>query len=316
MTILLPLLAAAATTFPAAPPPVSGFHERPSYRTNDPSRPTVCLIHGANSTSGSFVYLVPLLEAEGVGVVLHDYPFERPLVESYARFVKDWKAFRDRTGDTRPWTVLTHSMGGLLARDYVEGPDYRGDVSDLILIAPPNRGSPLAGSQTLLQILEKSLTARAGREIDWGDDLGAVATDLSPGSAYLKRLAARPRREGVRYHILAGTAGFLSRDDRRTIQGRLDLTTRGSAVLGGLARLAAGPMTAGLDALTDGTGDGVVPLSSARLEGVDDVVEVPANHVELIRGPLLFPDDGPVACWPQVKAWLPRPVEDGDKPSP
>jgi hypothetical protein len=46
------------------------------------------------------------------------------------------------------------------------------------------------------------------------------------------------------------------------------------------------------------------------------VVEVPANHVELIRGPLLFPDDGPVACWPQVKAWLPRPVEDGDKPSP
>jgi pimeloyl-ACP methyl ester carboxylesterase len=273
-----------------------------------------------NSSSGSFEYLVPLIEAEGYGVVLHDYPFDRPVSESSARFLKDWTAFRDRTGDTRPWIILTHSMGGLLARDYVEGDDYRGDVSDLILIAPPNRGSPLAGSQTLLQIVERNLRTPAGRPVDWGDDLGAVAADLTPGSAYLKRTAARPRREGVRYHLLVGTTGFLSREDRKTIEGRIALTTRGNAILGGLARLAAGPMSAGLDALTDGTGDGVVPLTSARLEGVDDTIEMPANHVELIRGPLFFPDDGPVACWPQVKTWLtksrtrPGPDAEGKKP--
>ena len=31
-----------------------------------------------------------------------------------------------------------------------------------------------------------------------------------PGSAFLRRLNALPRRAGVRYHILAGDVGFLA----------------------------------------------------------------------------------------------------------
>jgi hypothetical protein len=71
-----------------------------------------------------------------------------------------------------------------------------------------------------------------------------------------------------------------------------------------MARLATGGMGAQLDELTDGTGDGAVALRSTRLAGVEEPVVLHANHVELIRGPLLYPAPGPVACMPQLLEWL------------
>ena len=59
-----------------------------------------------------------------------------------------------------------------------------------------------------------------------------------------------------------------------------------------------------LDELTDGTGDGCVSVERTRLDGVADHVTIHANHAELIRAPLLFPDPGPVACMPYVLRWL------------
>ena len=59
-----------------------------------------------------------------------------------------------------------------------------------------------------------------------------------------------------------------------------------------------------LDELTDGKGDGCIAVERTRLEGVADHVTIHANHVELVRGPLLYPDPGPVACMPVVLKWL------------
>ena len=39
-------------------------------------------------------------------------------------------------------------------------------------------------------------------------------------------------------------------------------------------------------------------VTRTRLHGVKDHVVIHANHAELIRAPLLFPDPGPVACMP------------------
>ena len=38
--------------------------------------------------------------------------------------------------------------------------------------------------------------------------------------------------------------------------------------------------------------------------GVSDHVVIHANHAELIRAPLLYPDPGPVACMPYILRWL------------
>ncbi len=137
-----------------------GMRAMSSYRPNDPSRPTVCLVHGMNSSSGSFVYMIPLLEAAGYGVVVYDFPFNRDLDITAPAFVRDWKVFRQNAGETQPWAILTHSMGALLARFYVEGETgYEEDVSSLLLIAPPNHGSAVAGAQTVLQLVQNVQSA-------------------------------------------------------------------------------------------------------------------------------------------------------------
>ncbi len=284
-----------------------GMRARESYRPGDPGRPTVCLVHGLNSNSGSFVHMVPLLEEAGFGVVVYDFPDNRDLDVTAPEFARDWAAFRRRAGERRPWAIVAHSMGGLIARHYVEGPGFAGDVTDLILIGPPNRGASVAKLQSVLQLVEGARAVKsrhAGALAILGDGLGESADDMLPESPFLKALNARPRRDGVRYHILAGSSGFVSAAARRDIESRLGLATRAGGPLGRLARLAAGDLPSQLDEICEGTGDGCVSVASTRLEGVRDHVVIPANHVELIRGPALYPDPGPVACMPLVLDWL------------
>ena len=43
-----------------------GMHALKSFRANDPTRPTVCLIHGLNSSSAGFVHVVPVARSGGI----------------------------------------------------------------------------------------------------------------------------------------------------------------------------------------------------------------------------------------------------------
>ncbi|WP_435017372.1 esterase/lipase family protein [Tundrisphaera sp. TA3] len=281
-----------------------GMHPRPSYRPDDPARPTVCLIHGLNSTSGVFAHFFKPLEDAGYGIVNYDFPYNRDLDETSEAFARDWAAFRRERGDRRPWGIVAHSMGSLLARSYVEGDAYEGDVASLILIAPPNHGSALAQGQTLLQMTQGLRSVQGSRPTDplavLGDGLGAAADDMMPGSAYLGRLNRRPRRGGIRYHIVAGDVGYLSASARRQIDARAS----GGGLLGGIGRMALAGTSGALEAITDGRGDGCVSVASTRLPGVADHRVMHANHLELIRAPLLFPDPGPVMTMPDILRWL------------
>jgi len=280
-----------------------GLHALASYRPNDPARPTIVLVHGINSSSGSFVHMIEPLQEAGFGLLAYDYPFNRDLAESVTQFSEDWKQFRRASGDRRPWAILTHSMGALIARGYVEGDGYAGDVGDLVLIGPPNRGAAVAKAQTLLQFIEGLQSVKGGQAnalAGLSEGLGQAADDLTPRSAFLKALNARPRREGVRYHILAGSAGFLSKAARARVEAEYAAVSRASGFLGGLARVVLRDLDAQLDELTDGLGDGCVSVASTRLDGVTDYQILHVNHVELIRAPLLFPDPGPVAGMPFV----------------
>src|SRR6202023_129455 len=80
-----------------------------------------------------------------------------------------------------------------------------------------------------------------------GDGLGAAADDMTPGSAYLNSLNAHKRREGVRYHTLAGDSGYLNAQARRQIEAR----STGRGVLGGIGRLVTSNVSSQLDEITD-----------------------------------------------------------------
>src|SRR4029077_20566107 len=122
-----------------------GMRALPPVRPNAPTRPTVCLVHGLNSSSGGFVHMIPWLEEAGYGIVIYDYPFNRRIEESCVGFTHDWAAFRRKAQERLSWSIVAHSMGALLARSLVEDDaTWARDVSSLILIAPVNQGSHLA----------------------------------------------------------------------------------------------------------------------------------------------------------------------------
>jgi pimeloyl-ACP methyl ester carboxylesterase len=245
--------------------------------------------------------------------VVFDFPFNRSLAESCRRFSSDLRAFRREWGEDRPWSVVAHSMGALVVRDHVEGEAFDHEVSSLLMVAPVNQGSSLAQTQTILQLLHGLQAVGGPRPTSdalahLGDGLGEAARDMTPGSDFLKRLNARPRRAGVAYHIVAGDVGLINAATRRQIETQVTAAQRQGGVLGGLVRIATGgDISDRLDEVSDGTGDGCVAVARTRLDGVNDHVTVHANHAELIRAPLLFSDDGPVACLPHLLRWLPRP---------
>jgi pimeloyl-ACP methyl ester carboxylesterase len=281
-----------------------GMHALKSYRPNDPGKPTICLVHGLNSSSEVFVHMIGPLEQAGFGIVVYDYPYNRDLDASALAFSTDWVAFRRRQRETRPWAIVAHSMGALLARSYVEAdPEYAGDVSSLIMVGPVNQGSGIANAQTLLQLVQnlQALNGEKTRALSQlSDGLGAAADDMMPGSTFLKTLNAHPRRKGVRYHTLAGDAGFLTPASRRQLETQLTGVGLARGVLGSLARRAADDLKSRLDEITEGRGDGCVSVAGTRLDGVSDHQIIHANHLELIRAPLLYPDPGPVVSMPFI----------------
>jgi len=289
-----------------------GMHALKSYQPNDPSKPTICLVHGVNSSSYGFVHMIPWLENAGYGIVVYDFPYNRSLEESCRVFARDWLTFRRERGEKQAWSIVGHSMGTLLARDYVEGESHGRDVDALIMVAPVNQGSHLARTQTVLQLF-KGLEALNGKRpsdalAHLGDGLGEAASDMVPGSRFLKTLNGRGRREGVAYHIIAGDSGILPVAARKQIEDQANLARSQSGMFGVLARKTIGDdLSDRLDEVTDGTGDGCVSVSRTKLAGAPEPVVLHANHAELIRAPLLFKDPGPVACMSYLLKWLPAP---------
>ncbi len=282
-----------------------GMRARPSFQPNNPDRPTICLIHGLNSTSNVFVHMIKPLEDAGFGIVLYDYPYNHDLDETVQSFQRDWLAFRQKTGERSAWSVVAHSMGGLLIRSYIENSDRPRprDVDDVVLIAPPNQGSAIAKAQTILHYLDKLKAVNGLRRdvlFQLSETLGAAAIDLTPGSRFLTRLNSNRRAADVDYHILAGDSGFVSIDSRRKIESRIETLAQSAGILRVLTLVATSEVRAWLDVVTETYGDGCVSLAGAKLEGVDDFVVLHANHVELIRAPLFFPEPGPVVTLPYI----------------
>lgn len=286
-----------------------GMRSLASYRPNDPARPTVCLVHGLNSSSGGYVHLIPLLEQAGYGVVVYDYAFNQRLDDSCAQFRRDWPAWRQAAGETRPWAILAHSMGALVARSYVERAEHpEREVASLMMIAPVNQGANVARVQPLFQTVSSLFAINSKRTsqalAQLSDGIGQAADDLLPGSAFLARLNGGPRPAAVPYHILAGDRGVITRDVREQAQAQLEAAARQGGFMSLLTRAASREVAPLLDEMADGSGDGCVAVERTRLPGVHDHETIHANHAELIRAPLLYPDPGPVPCMPHVLRWL------------
>lgn len=154
-------------------------------------------------------------------------------------------ALRRRCGLSRPFSVIAHSMGGIVARRYMA--DHPEEVAAVVTLGTPHHGSPLAEHYRWLGILLRAEGAFANLTPSW---LARFNQDHPPGRhgpVYTVRGYGRPGRDwGVLGELLAGGAHL------RWLYG-----TRS---------------------------DGLVPEASAVIEGAVHIADLTGyHHLDLVR---------------------------------
>jgi pimeloyl-ACP methyl ester carboxylesterase len=267
----------------------------------DENRPMVVLMHGLDCNRRNWCAMTNLLVEEGYQVTYFTYPSDQPLADSAKFFAQHMQALRE-TFPTMRVDIVAHSMGGLVAREYVEGPEYAGGIEHLILIAPPNHGSRWAGYRLALEAEEHYYLWRNEPNWNWTwmitDGLGEAGRDLKPDSEFLTTLNARDRRESVKYTIIAG----FRHPAYRMAANAVDRTTTwipdrishwwGVRHCGRALENAANHLNE-----HQSDCDGPVSMASTELDGVDDHILLPADHTTLYYGW----GDEPPAAWEAVR---------------
>jgi pimeloyl-ACP methyl ester carboxylesterase len=196
-------------------------------------------------------------------------------------------ALREEFPDLRI-DLVTESMGGLVARRYVEGPGYAGGVDRFILIAPPNEGSNWIGAGWILKLIVNAASWK--NDPQWSpawmitEGICQEAHDLRPQSNFLVGLDSQPRRAGVRYTIIAGKRPAAYRYEAKVLAvAESAIGTQISQWWG--FRQACQAMQSEKDRLLSriGDSDGPVTLESASLDGVSDFVALPVDHIALFE---------------------------------
>ncbi len=254
------------------------------WEDTSPERTMVILIHGLQSTSEKIGGVLPAVRKLGHPCATFDYPNDQPLDASAALLAEELARLAADHPE-RKVTLLTHSMGGLVARAVVEDESRDpGNVTQLIMVAPPNHGSLLAHLAFGFDFLEYLNGGRDRGAIERffaaiEDGLGEAPDDLKTTSPFLERLNRRPRNPNVRYTILLGTEAPLSKTSLAGLRRSLKKAgTRNRYVRFLGAKL--DTYLADLDEVLEGKGDGAVAVKRGRLEGVSDIEILPFDHLD------------------------------------
>jgi pimeloyl-ACP methyl ester carboxylesterase len=282
-----------------------GLHLRETAPgSGSPGRPRVVLLHGLDEPGGIWDDLAPALGAAGYEVWELRYPNDQGIDRSAAFLAERWP---DLPTD-RPAVLIGHSMGGLLAREFVsrwrhpvgetarvEGPP----VSGVILAGTPNHGSEWARLRVWLELRDQ-FPSVAGRRFSLfaalRDGTGEAKVDLRPGSDFLRDLNARPWPQSVPVLAIAGRLLDQTADQTADLMAGFDAVS--AECQSGALRRRLAAWWSGIGA---GLGDGVVTVDSVRLPGVPPPLVVVASH----RGMLLrtLPGDPePPAIAPMIEA--------------
>ena len=267
----------------ATPTPASTPNTTPAPSSTPSSRLPVVLVHGWKgslwgnvfsgcpddykhyvpptpvSEEGDFGDLGPeLREKYGLRVyyarLLSSPCYTPPVQDNVPALMTAIDRAKSETGEIKV-VLVAHSMGGLVARAYLESSTYRGDIAEFFTLGTPHDGIDISSNWLAILLAPKAM--------DVYDYLGKqeVMQDLKRGA--MSRYAER--RQGVKYHLVGG-----------------DLPIGGRTPLGGLTYLLSGGIA----------GDGLVALqSSARLAGDIDFTKPPEAHSEGLGAPDYFSPD-------------------------
>jgi pimeloyl-ACP methyl ester carboxylesterase len=250
-------------------------------------KPMTVMIHGLDSGNEVWEALTQNMVADGGWqAAFFQYPDDGPLNRS-AEFLADCLADLRLRHPTLKINLLCHSMGGLIARSYVEGPLYRpGTIGKLVMVGTPNQGSPYTRLRWALEWAEHYRRCKKDKDWNWArmkeDGNGEAADDMRPGSEFLRALNACPRRADVAYTIIAGNQSVVSNVTADWINCTADCL---SGSIWGLRHARQGLLGKAQEVrLVQSDTDGPVPVENAKLQGVADFHVLHADHIGLIVG--------------------------------
>jgi pimeloyl-ACP methyl ester carboxylesterase len=248
----------------------------------------VLFVHGWNSRPEDMASLMSESRSAGLACASFRYPNDQPIRESSQLFAHALKQLAHVCPTTRI-SVVTHSMGGLVARDVLENKRNKiANVDRLVMLVPPNHGSHLAKYACSLDVYEYATSASRRDEAGFIagsilDGLSEATLDMRPQSEFLRQLNARSRNPNVRYTIVLGTDGILGASELGLAKAGLDRAARRCRWVECVSNKVDAKAIK-YDEIIDGQGDGIVSLQSGKLPGVSDVIVGRFSHGEILEG--------------------------------
>jgi hypothetical protein len=162
---------------------------------------TVILLHGLGRTPLSMSALANHLENQGYVVYNVSYPSTRlPLPELTDRYVAPAVAQAHYQHRQHKIHFVTHSMGGILVRDYLAR--HPGDnIGRVVMLAPPNQGSEIIDALDNYP-LTRSLIGPAGQELATQPD--TLTNILPPLSCEVGIIAGTRSFNPIFSHLISG----------------------------------------------------------------------------------------------------------------
>jgi len=270
----------------------------------------------------SFDNLIAQFEAngyvKGVNLFEFSYDWHNSNVVNAQLLRYEIDQIRAKNGNWPKVDIVAHSMGGLLAREYIESDYYQGDVDQLITIATPNNGSPQSyltweagdsGTSVSAALFGKILSQEV-KEYGFSDTFSYVrakvpsAAELLPNYNYLYEADSGNTRQypngypvnefldnlnsaenieklkAVEYDKIVAKLG----DEKITITGfKVESTDKSLKWEHGYPVGYDNPLDRD-GGITKGDGDDTVPIVSSQSANIpaDEVVTVDSKHSEAV----------------------------------
>ncbi len=181
------------------------FREAPAFPAGKGPRDQkgaecVILLHGIGRSSRSFGRMASGLAAAGYRVVNLDYPSTKFPIEYLSEEVLLPEVMRLSEKSPAKLHFVTHSLGGILVRYFLQHHDVP-KLGRVVMLSPPNEGSPLA-DVLKRNVFFRPFMAPAGRQL--GTDEDSLPRRLGPARFELGIIAGSKSENPINSLILDG----------------------------------------------------------------------------------------------------------------